>query len=60
MPRCVLKGGRGAFEFDLIPQDNVLCLITKLFQKGGSPYSGGGIVAAEKDQVDFPECHCVV
>lgn len=46
-------GGRGAFEFDLILQDNVLCLITKLFQKGrvvavGVPYSGGNIVAIER------------
>lgn len=35
MLRCISNGGRGAFELDLIPQDNVLCLITKLFQKGG-------------------------
>lgn len=47
MLRRTSMAGRGV-EFDLILQDNVLlCLMTKLFHKGGFPYSGG-------EQVDFP------
>lgn len=43
---CTLKGG--AFELYLIPQNNVLCLITKLFKKVIFHILEGVIVAIER------------
>lgn len=31
----------------------------KVVPERGLPYSGGGIVATEREQVDFLEYHCV-
>ncbi len=52
--------GEVVFEYDLIPQDNVLCLITKLLHKR----KGGFHIQEEalwllREQVDFLERHCV-
>lgn len=52
------EAGR-ALEFDLIPQDNVLCLITKLFQKEGF-HIQEEVLWLLREQVDFLEYHCAV